>query len=273
MIGYYYAYENADTISLATRSEAFQDQAGPSNHALYRQPSNKSLAASYVNAPAEYPPEPILAPDCTACGTRLSYMRYVCIDCGEADMWQENDVAKNVYTSSDTGHSEGSGKTAFPAKLGQSTGTPRPRSESTSTNASRDSIQTMHGREVESVDSRGYELCPSCIEAHGIEHSKPPSLGAGRLGRRHTFREKVWGPQGWQDVGKFACLGGSSRLLTDQNTMRRLNAGFATLSSWKIDTNASRATNSISASLVGGSRALLATELTCRLFQSGGNPS
>jgi hypothetical protein len=202
ILGYYYSYENADTISLATRSDGFQDQAGPSNQAVQRQTSDRSLAASYTNPPAEYPPEPILAPDCSACGTRLSYMRYVCLDCGEADMWKENEIAKNGYGSSDTGHSDGSGDTAFPARLGESSGTPRPRSESTSTNASRMSMQTLHGQQMESTQSRGYELCPSCIEGHGIEHAKAPRLGPDHWGRRHTFREKVWGPQGWQDVGK-----------------------------------------------------------------------
>lgn len=138
-------------------------------------------------------------------------MRYVCLDCGEADMWKEGEVAKHHvhynYGISDTGHSDGSDETAFPVKNGESSSGPRPRSESTSTHASRDSIQTYDGAGAIATPGspRGYELCPSCIELHGLEHSKSAIARSSkdmRTGPRHTFREKIWGPQGWQDVGK-----------------------------------------------------------------------
>lgn len=59
---------------------------------------------------------------------------------------------------------------------------------------------------------RGYELCPACIEVHGIAHAKAASKAAkaeryeeSRRRRkqrvlRHTFREKIWGVEGWIDV-------------------------------------------------------------------------
>ena len=77
----------------------------------------------------------------------------------------------------------------------------------------------------------GYELCPSCVEVVGIRHAieagiaGPGSLPAltgnhddpqralqwrrappkkGQL--RHAFREKLWGPTGWSDVGKCTPL-------------------------------------------------------------------
>ncbi|KAK8843444.1 hypothetical protein IAR55_007101 [Kwoniella newhampshirensis] len=60
---------------------------------------------------------------------------------------------------------------------------------------------------------RGYELCPECIEVHGITHSRAAARAArhelnslevqrrrdiGEL--RHTFREKIWGAGVWVDV-------------------------------------------------------------------------
>lgn len=57
---------------------------------------------------------------------------------------------------------------------------------------------------------RGYELCANCIEAHGIAHSKAAARAARQRGAghvRHAFREKIWGLEGWIDVGK-SCVGG-----------------------------------------------------------------
>lgn len=54
---------------------------------------------------------------------------------------------------------------------------------------------------------RGYELCPGCIETHGIVHAKAAAKGKSRdqhgrrvRGFRHTFREKIWGAGKWVDV-------------------------------------------------------------------------
>jgi hypothetical protein len=199
-VGYYYSYENADTISLATRSEVLPDQV--SGLTSYR-PS--SIGSSLRPPPSDYPPEPILSPDCSACGTRLVYMRYVCLDCGEADMWKENERSKTHYGISETGHSDGSGETAM-IPLGNGN-TMRPRSESTSTHTSRGSGLADNGKERQ-VISEGYELCPGCIEVHGLEHarssaSSQPGQSLRISETRHTFREKIWGSHGWQDVGKY----------------------------------------------------------------------
>lgn len=61
----------------------------------------------------------------------------------------------------------------------------------------------------------GYELCAGCIEIHGIRHTKAAARtaknelrGTERRRRekagemRHTFKERIWGPEGWDDVGE-----------------------------------------------------------------------
>lgn len=64
---------------------------------------------------------------------------------------------------------------------------------------------------------RGYELCANCIEAHGIAHSKAAAKAARqrRAGHiRHAFREKIWGLEGWIDVGTSTTREGRE-LMTD----------------------------------------------------------
>jgi hypothetical protein len=72
-------------------------------------------------------------------------------------------------------------------------------------------------RDRDRAPPRGYELCPGCIEVHGIAHAKAAAKAAksernaegGRRPKkrsralRHTFREKIWGVEGWIDVGEF----------------------------------------------------------------------
>lgn len=173
----------------------------------------------------EFPTDPILAPDCSGCGIRLSYMRYVCQTCGEAHMWKENETMKITNgVASEAGDSDESVETHLATRPDHNHaesslyGTPRPRSISTSTHESHDSVRTAtnnrhHGDlHAPSESGLGYELCPSCIEVRGLEHSRtaamvarhrmPPGDWARRGGElRHTFREKVWGSHGWQDVG------------------------------------------------------------------------
>jgi len=244
LIGYYYSYENADTISLATRSEVIPDQV--SGLTSYRPSSRDDSLATPIS---DFPPEPILAPDCSACGTRLVYMRYVCLDCGEADMWKENEPAtlKAQYGNSETGHSDGSGETAMIPPQGS-----RPRSESTSTHTSREPVQGVNGKGRQ-MGPVGYELCPGCIEVHGLEHARSSAISAGSSRRisesRHTFREKIWGPQGWQDVGKYFPPPGRS-ILSLQNTTKIPNVLYVMPQFWMTATNASPVPNSTSANHV-----------------------
>jgi hypothetical protein len=176
-------------------------------------------------------------------------MRYVCLDCGEADMWKENEpsTSKAQYGNSETGHSDGSGETAMIPSQGS-----RPRSESTSTHTSREPLRGVSGK-ARQVGPVGYELCPGCIEVHGLEHARSSAKAAGSSRRisesRHTFREKIWGPQGWQDVGKYS-PSPVKTLLRLQNTTKILSAPFVTPQSWMIATNAFLALNSIFANHV-----------------------
>lgn len=269
---YYYSYGNAETASLATRSDVFNDHLDPASSSLTRQYSAVSPPGTPL-AP-EFPAEPILAPDCSGCGVRLSYMRYTCVTCGEGEMWKENDLDKVVDGSgqswSEAGHSDESDETHLAYRVGTHDSTrhaaSRPRSTSTSTRASRDSMQTANGvrhSDGETPAHRqaaGYELCPSCIEVRGLEHSRAAGATArhnlspeewSRLSGdlRHTFREKVWGPQGWQDVGESPLLPidqlfrPGSWILTGQNTTKTRSVPFAARSCSMTGTSASRATS------------------------------
>ena len=92
----------------------------------------------------------------------------------------------------------------------------RGRSASMSTRASREAVSGRGGDPYESWGSAsGFELCASCIESHGISHAKA-AVAANRRARadqaangvraasemRHCFREKLWGLEGWTDIGK-----------------------------------------------------------------------
>lgn len=54
--------------------------------------------------------------------------------------------------------------------------------------------------------STGFELCPACVEVHGVSHAREASRGGMRSLRgdnwRHAYREKIWGHEGWVDVGQ-----------------------------------------------------------------------
>lgn len=229
MSGYYYSYHSADTASMSGQSGTIPRSASPS--LLLVRATDKSPSSP------KFPAEPVLAPDCSACGMRLSYMRYVCQTCGEGDMWKENEAHKASSASHhrpfDSAASDGSSETEGGRASSEDSGTIyghlRDRRESSSTHHSLQvatgsgssplRTQAAGARDWSaSPRSSGYELCPACIEVHGVVHSKaaakaakraaengnPRSHMGGRL--RHTFREKIWGAEGWQDVGGLTPL-------------------------------------------------------------------
>ncbi|WVO18309.1 hypothetical protein L204_106024 [Cryptococcus depauperatus] len=192
---------------------------------------------------------PILAPDCSVCGVRLDYLRYVCRTCGEGEMWQGNTsseagLAPRRQSSSDGGRSSNTTKLAVSLSTSD-TGSQTVYNDplcrlngSLTANIPDDLPQVLGGSYRQplpdytpshSPDSRlhpllavtdrplswntGYELCAGCVEIHGIQHSKVASgipgseLNEAELqprnivgGLRHTFKERVWGPNGWTDV-------------------------------------------------------------------------
>ncbi|OCF31344.1 hypothetical protein I317_01200 [Kwoniella heveanensis CBS 569] len=262
---YYYSY--TDSSSIASRSD-LAPGAGPSR---LQRASGFSSSLTLSTSPPQTPYEssqpfepvrvaepfgpPIFAPDCSACGVRLEYMRYVCLACGENEMWQENAHDKprflNLSDSGDGDASDGSSSEAtelagtndddpFATETVYQGGNSRSRSSSTSTETSRGSLRAAIGapsspattiykngnrlRTIASSNSinhdrngttihthaGGYELCPTCVEVHGIEHTRAQvyksKASAGRHSqpadgmRRHTFREKIWAAEGWVDV-------------------------------------------------------------------------
>ncbi|ORY29144.1 hypothetical protein BCR39DRAFT_532845 [Naematelia encephala] len=206
---FYYSYQT-DSGSV---SDFDEPDAGPSRPIYRHNSSSSTSTASPPDTPrleAEPAGPPIFAPDCSACGVRLDYMRYVCLTCGEGAKWKVNAPGKEAFVPprepSDTSHSDGSSETEWAARESSSgEGTahaPRSRSGSISTSASRGSLSPMsprsHAGDIHDL-YRGYELCPGCIEVHGLIHTKAFAKKR-RRGLRHTFREKIWGPEGWVDV-------------------------------------------------------------------------
>ncbi|WVQ81455.1 hypothetical protein IAT38_003579 [Cryptococcus sp. DSM 104549] len=266
---YYYSYQT-DASSQSSRSEADFAEQDAVSHRLSTQSSSSSssttsppITPNHLASPSlrsiEPAGPPILAPDCSACGVRLDYMRYVCQTCGEGEMWKENAPGKAAFVPprvpSDSSHSDGSSDATEWAALAGGTSSSsgsrtvydnaaRSRSGSISTNASLGSLRALSGSSPTSATyhyglvptpphsptsastslalsiargdplrKTGYELCAGCIEVHGIQHSKAAAkaarheLSGAELRRRrkagelrHTFREKIWGPEGWDDV-------------------------------------------------------------------------
>ncbi|WVF65712.1 hypothetical protein IAT40_000443 [Kwoniella sp. CBS 6097] len=251
---YYYSY--TDTSSIASRSDSVPE-AGPSR--LQRASgfsSNITLSTSPPSTPhvSNQPFEPVriaepfgpptLAPDCSACGVRLEYMRYVCVTCGENEMWQENAPNRPRFDSYDDSMDDTSSEVTelaglesddpFASETVYQGSNSRSRSSSTSTETSRGSLRAAigaptlpnvpsyeDGQRIQYPNSmgttacnqtRGYELCPTCVEMHGIEHTRKYSytstsgVGRGRsrqhadVVNRHSFREKIWAAEGWVDV-------------------------------------------------------------------------
>ena len=139
-------------------------------------------------------------------------MRYVCEGCGEGEKWTIDAPGRASFNPP---RSEMGESTTSSGSHTVSGGHSRTRSHSMTTNASRGSgsVGSPNGQNAELPDSDlrrplpwGYELCPGCIETHGIAHAKAAAKLARRLGDqaelRHAFREKIWSGQGWVDVGE-----------------------------------------------------------------------
>ena len=283
MAEYYYSYQTTDADSYSGGSdldsdvESGWDRFGPGSTTDSTPLGHTSPRSS--TSISSVPPAPILAPDCSACGIRLDYIRYVCQTCGEGDMWKTDEPGKAAFIpptppseSSEGDGDGGSDSTSTQSAIrisdqngtrmgrkgsiarssststGTSTARSRSPSHSISTQASRGSGSasgghsppkisdldihddpsqphvrsnshshslSSHSKESDNV-ARGYELCAGCIEVHGIAHAKAAtkkakaSLSLSELRERrragelrHTFREKIWGAEGWIDVGEY----------------------------------------------------------------------
>ncbi|ODN91441.1 hypothetical protein L198_05957 [Cryptococcus wingfieldii CBS 7118] len=266
---YYYSYQtdssNASDVDLAENDAVSRRLSHNSTSSSASTTSPPLTLLSHLHDPSAQITEPsvppVIAPDCSACGVRLDYLRYVCETCGEGEMWKENASGKAAFVpprvpSESSEQSDGwSDATEFAAAATSSNSgsrtvydtASRSRSGSLSTTASRGSLQTLAGSSSsptsityrpflgptppQSPDAEngqlipslargdlptrktGYELCAGCIEVHGIQHSKAAARAAKlelsssefrharRAGElRHTFKERIWGPVGWDDV-------------------------------------------------------------------------
>lgn len=178
---------------------------------------------------------PALAPDCSACGIRLEYMRYVCTLCGPGHFWLEDDALRRAAVmpvvarrNSEDQSSEGSSGSA---SSGEATtwAPPRKFTDDGRVSTSRsgplderesngDGIPAVYSDAPVQANRNGYELCPSCIEVHGIQHAK--AMGEIELQKQaahrvlptnirklgalnHTYKELLWGARGWKEIGMF----------------------------------------------------------------------
>lgn len=216
MIGYYYNYQHDTASTLGSGSDTV------SMRPLSRGSSISATTISPPRTPRLEVRLPILAPDCSACGIRLDAIRYVCVTCGEGELWKENverptHAATAPQSEGSRSGSESSEGTAWQGQAGNRLNiysSLRSRSGSTSTHSSFKSLTTANGSAASPTEAayshnerfqapRGYELCSNCIEGHGIQHAKAArkSRKAGEF--RHSFREKIWGAEGWTDVGEL----------------------------------------------------------------------
>lgn len=212
------------------------------------------------------PPE--IAPDCSACGTRLEYMRYVCTICGPAQVHGRYERDYGYEHEHEVGTVLG-----YPRDQAGRPGTGSSDGESTSSTRRASSVRhpledledslrsSDRGRSLEEVVSPlassdrsinpftsgisepeddttseispiartrngtldGFELCPGCIESHGIEHTRQMGIQASRSGsmdgsngmsgklRRfgmmdHTYEEMIWSATGWRDISESVGL-------------------------------------------------------------------
>lgn len=176
--------------------------------------------------------------DCSECGTLLDAIRYVCSTCGEKLPVEDKTSIKGKRRDS----SPGRNFTYPPHRPPFSTSPVPSASSQTyigSTETVYDPLTLRH-KPLPSVPSslnltvpgspstRGYELCSGCIESAGVHHAIEAGIAPGsspglsapaspedaqaasqwrraapRKGQlRHAYKEKVWGHDGWENVGK-----------------------------------------------------------------------
>lgn len=188
-------------------------------------------------------PPPGTLTNCSECGTLLEAIRYVCSTCGEKLPIDDRSHLKGKSRDSCSGaHNYSPRHLVPPFSLSHLNSTSQTFVGSSET--LHDSI-SGRGKALPSVPSSvslpvpgvptigGYELCNGCIESAGVHHAIEAGLSSGsspalsalsspedtqvasqwrraapKKGQlRHAYREKVWGHNGWEDVGKSLSLG------------------------------------------------------------------
>lgn len=177
--------------------------------------------------------------DCSECGTLLDAIRYVCSTCGEKMPVEDQISTKGKERDS----SSGIDFTYPPPRPPFSTSPVPSASSQTYIGSSETLYDpfTLRHKPLPSVPSSlnltvpgspsrgGYELCSGCVESAGVHHAIEAGIAPGsspgisapaspedaqaasqwrraapRKGQlRHAYKEKVWGHDGWEDVGKL----------------------------------------------------------------------
>ncbi|KAF9461245.1 hypothetical protein BDZ94DRAFT_1264328 [Collybia nuda] len=177
--------------------------------------------------------------DCSECGTLLDAIRYVCSTCGEKMPFENTTLIKGKGRDPSPSRNF-TYPPHGPHHLSFSTSPAPSASSQTyvgSTETVYDPFTLRH-KPLPSVPSslnltvpgrpstRGHELCSGCIESAGVHHAIEAAIAPGsspgisapaspedaqaasqwrraapRKGQlRHAYKEKVWGPDGWEDV-------------------------------------------------------------------------
>ncbi|CDZ96260.1 Uncharacterized conserved protein, contains ZZ-type Zn-finger [Phaffia rhodozyma] len=168
---------------------------------------------------------PFIAPTCNGCGTWMGYMRYICVQCGEADSHpegqshhghQESNVRFNgkkirsrtsARSITSISGDEGYDDAGYSSDQTEHIQPHSPSVASTSPTSSLSHQSHLSSGSMVSLPPRrrGFELCPSCIETSGVDHSrtfyKVPGQSRSKTQGAHAFREVVWDDRdGWKDV-------------------------------------------------------------------------
>ncbi|VDB99879.1 unnamed protein product [Peniophora sp. CBMAI 1063] len=260
---YRHRSHNHRPFSLDTRSSESGDQVS-SGYPMSSQQSFRHYSTSDAPPPpaseAFTIPSELLIPDdvtdCSECGAILDSMRYICTTCGEKPAVPRAELEMMHYTVMT--QSRDTLATECPPHAYEYPPMPH-RNGGPSSSTSSDTLRTLmpgqgrlappdghrHPRSKSDASSYmsttstlhpGYELCPTCVQTKGVNHSllgdgngsSPVSprgllpaqdLAVARRSApsqkgqlRHAFAEKIWGTDGWQDLeqefnGREVCSG------------------------------------------------------------------
>ena len=204
---------------------------------FYPDAGNAEVPPEVMQFVQEHPQPPSRCTECSACGTRLDSFRYVCSTCGEktpktyslsplngkgkAKDGSTADPFRDPFSYPPSGYRTPKPTRPLPS-LPSMDALRGSSSKSVSSNGSSSSSGSASSTTLAGGET-GYELCPNCFQTEAIVHAlevssateaepASPNSEYARSQRhrkapqkgqfRHAFQEKVWGVDGWKDVGE-----------------------------------------------------------------------
>jgi hypothetical protein len=266
---WYYSYSSSHETLPPSQSTA-----SSSSSSLHRTLTTPSLLTEHEDPAGEYDLQdptdsPLVAPDCSVCGDRLGLMRYVCTLCGPGRMWstgsstaderrrESDSVSSGTITTRPLSEGErevkGEGEGGeeeegerIQEEIAEAVASPLGSPSGNGSHGGRSFDQIVSPLENTSISlarmlhplpepKGGYELCPGCIEEHGIRHTRAmgevSDLGDERRGGKirrfgrlnHTYREMIWSATGWQEIRKSPFLARGTIKIADRVSEGRIS--------------------------------------------------